>query len=133
MRRFIAPVMIVLAAACAGQDTVDPCTVRVNVIDTPNMFVGNTRIVEADVTVRAGFCGAAETELSWNVVRTEVAEITASSDSTATLRAKRAGNTYVVARLSRTPTVRDSILVNVIAATDTTASIISTPRQAGKQ
>jgi hypothetical protein len=131
MRRLIAPVLIVLAA-CAGQDTVDPCTVRINVIDTPNMFVGNTRVVEADVTVRAGFCGAAETEVAWNVVRTEVAEITASSDSSATIRAKRAGQTYLIARLARTPSVRDSTFLNVIAATDTTASIIVLPRRAGR-
>jgi len=131
MRRLIAPVLILLAA-CAGQDTVDPCTVRINVIDTPNMFVGNTRVVEADVTVRSGFCGSAETEVAWNVVRTEVAEITASSDSTATIRAKRAGSTYLVARLVRTPAVRDSTFVNVIAVTDTTGNIITRPRPADR-
>lgn len=121
MRRIILFSALVLAAGCGGQSTTDPCTIRVNVIDAANAYPGNVVSVDADVTVRAGTCAEAEKQLSWLSKSTDVAEVVSSNSEGAELRAKKAGTTTVVAWLTRTPSVRDSILFTVLAVVDTTA------------
>lgn len=118
MQRVVALATILVCAACGGQTVADPCTIRINVIEISNIPINATRTVEADVTVRAGTCNDSAKDLSWKSSRPEVAEITASTDSSATVAGRRAGSSTIVAYLTRTPSVRDSISVNVVTITE---------------
>ncbi|MGQ0560372.1 MAG: hypothetical protein ACT443_00705 [Gemmatimonadota bacterium] len=127
MRRFLALSAALLSITCGGQTTADPCTIRVNVLAVETAFVGNLRTVEADVTIRSGTCGAAETELAWESKSADVAEIVSFTDSSAVVRAKKVGSSTIVAWLVRTPTVRDSVGFSVVSLVDTAAAVVSIP------
>lgn len=119
MRRTLGLATVVFLAACGGdQSAVEPCTIRVNVIEIPNVQVNATRLIDADVEVRAGTCSPGELDLSWASSKPDIAQITASSNEGATITGRRAGSSTISAWLTRSPSVRDSISVNIVNPVD---------------
>jgi hypothetical protein len=118
MKRCVILAALFVVVACADQDEVDPCTIRVNVVDAASIQVNGTRIVEADVDVRSGVCSTFDKEIEWSSSKPDVGTITAFSQSSATVLAKKAGTTVIKAWLIRTPDVRDSISLTVTAPVD---------------
>ncbi|MGQ0814546.1 MAG: hypothetical protein ACT4O1_08775 [Gemmatimonadota bacterium] len=122
MRHLYALGAALIMVGCAGQTTADPCQLRVNVLETSDANVGNTREVIAEVEVRSGVCGLRDKELSWRSSRTDIADISSTTDSSALVVAKKAGVATITGFLTRTPAVKDSISLTVRAPVDTTAT-----------
>lgn len=118
MRRLLGLATIVICAACGDQSVADPCTIRINVIETTNIQVNTTRTIEADVDVRAGICSDTAKELSWGSSKADIAQIVSFSNNKATITGRRAGSSTITAWLTRTPSVRDSISVNIVSPVD---------------
>lgn len=118
MRRLLGLATIVICAACGDQSVADPCTIRVNVIETTNIQVNASRNIEADVDVRAGVCSQSDKDLSWASSKDDIAQIVSFSNTGATITGKRAGSSTISAWLTRTPSVRDSISVNIVSPVD---------------
>lgn len=118
MRRLAGLAAALLCAGCAEQSVADPCTIRVDVSDVPNLQINTTRNIDVDVIVRSGNCTNTDKDLSWMSTRPQIAELTSTNNSGATVFAKQPGSTTIVAWLTRGPSTRDSISVNVVAPTD---------------
>jgi hypothetical protein len=119
MRRLagLATVLLV-CAACAEQSVADPCTIRLNMAEVPNIQVNNSRAIAVDVDVRSGTCSNTDKELTWSSSKPLVAQLTATTNTSATVLAKAPGTSVVAAWLTRGPSTRDSIIVTVTAPTD---------------
>lgn len=120
MRRMLLGVCaMVLCVGCAKQTTAADCVLKVDVLDAPSLQLGSTRTVSVETGVKSGDCPSANFDLTWSVLNVNIVDLVNSNNTSASLVAKKAGSTYLVAWLTRTPTVRDSIQVSVFAPTDT--------------
>lgn len=113
--RLIFPVTaILLFGSCGGQDTAaDPCVMRVDLIAPEPVRVGGTRTVQADVDERSGNCASVDKEIAWRSSASDVVEITSSTQTSATIVARRQASATISAWLIQMPSVRDSITIAV--------------------
>jgi hypothetical protein len=114
MRLIIPMTALLLFGSCGGQDAVaDPCVMRVDVIAPEPVRVGGTRVVEVDVVQRSGNCASLDKEIAWRSSATDVIEITSSTQTSATIVARRQASASISAWLIQMPAVRDSVTIAV--------------------
>jgi hypothetical protein len=114
MRRISGLITVLFLSACAGQDAAaDPCELRVDVIAPQPVRVGGTRVVEVDVIERSGNCSNIDKEIAWRSSASDVVEITASNQTSATILARRMASSTISAWLVKLPAVRDSVTISV--------------------
>jgi hypothetical protein len=118
MRRLAGLAILLVCAACAEQSVADPCTIRLNLPDVPNTQVNASRTIALDLDVRSGTCSNTDREVTWASSKPLVAELTSSNNNGATFLAKSAGSSVVSVWLTRGPSTRDSVTVNVTAPAD---------------
>jgi hypothetical protein len=110
---------VLLLAACAGQDTAAPCEYRLNVFDMPNTQVGLVVPVDLELTVKSGSCQVpTNANVTWIISNTNIVEFVSQTNTTAQVRAKKAGSAFITAFLTLTPEARDSITFTVLAPVD---------------
>jgi hypothetical protein len=118
MRRLLLASAVLFSAACAGQST-DPCVMKLDVNEVANIQLATTATAHAKLQPKSGSCSSTlKGSLTWNSSNTAVLSILTSNDSTASLRGLKAGTSILSAWLTRTPTIRDSVTVSVVTATD---------------
>lgn len=123
MRRALMVCGVALLAACGSQDDGAPCVLELDVADrSGDVYVGNTIPVAADLSVESGTCNPTSQNVLWESSSTTVAEILIFNNTEATVRARARGNVYIKAWLALSPSVRDSTLLTIITAVDTTAA-----------
>ena len=114
MRRIFPVAVLLLCAACKGDDAIaDPCVMELNLIHPEPVRVGGTRIVLADLDERSGNCSNVDTELQWQSTQADVIDITSTTDSSATIVARRVSSSTIKAFVVSMPAVRDSITLTV--------------------
>jgi len=118
MRRLAGLAIVFVCAACADQSVADPCTIRLNMTDVPNIQVNASRTIAIDVSVRSGTCSDTVLELWLASSKPLVAQLISTNNNGATDFAKAPGSSIVSAWLTRGPSTRDSIIVNVTAPSD---------------
>lgn len=117
MRRYVLLTLTALAAACAGQDSAEPCVRRLDILDSNNMRVGTQDTLRASVSAASGTCNGKEA-VSWQSVNTNTVEILSATDSSVIIRGKNTGTGTVVAFLTRITSVRDTVVFTVSVPTD---------------
>lgn len=119
MRRLLFASVVLFSTACAGQST-DPCVMKLDVKDLANVQLATTATAHAQLQAKSGSCssGALKGSLTWASSSPTVLSILTSNDSTASLRALKTGSSILSAWLTLTPSVRDSVTVNVVTPTD---------------
>ena len=107
-------------AACGGQDAAEPCVFKLNVFDNPQQVqVGATVPVDLELSVESGSCSVpTNANILWSITNTNIIEFESQSNTSATIRAKKQGSTFVTAWLALAPSTRDSTTINVTAPTD---------------
>ena len=121
LRTTIVSALFVLAA-CADEDVADPCVFRVNVFEAqpPSVQVGLTVPIDLELTVRSGSCEVPQNaSITWSTSNDNIAEIVSQTNTTAQVRAKKAGSAFITAWMTLAPSTRDSITITVTAPTDT--------------
>ena len=110
---------VLLLAACGGQDTVAPCEYQLNVFDMPTVQVGVVVPIDLELTVKSGNCQVpTNANVTWETSNTNVVEFVTKTNTTATVRAKKAGSAFVIAFLALTPEARDSITLTAAVPVD---------------
>lgn len=124
MQRALIVCGFALLVACdGGQDDGAPCVLELNIADrSGNIYVGNTIPLAADLSVESGTCSVTNQNVLWESSSTSIAEILTFNNTEATIRARGQGNVYIKAWLALSPSVRDSTLLTIITAVDTTAA-----------
>lgn len=113
--RLVFPVTaLLLFAACEGSDSVaEPCVMELQLTAPEPVRVGGTRIVEADLNERSGNCSDIDTDLTWRSSQVDVIDVTTTTETSATIVARRVGSSTITAWMARTPAVRDSVTIPV--------------------
>lgn len=108
---------LVLGSACNNSPsdfTLPACVIRVDVIEPPIILTGATFQMHASASSVTGKCTPATIgDLTWSSANTAVVVIQSESDSTATVLAKAAGNTWVRVWVTQHPEYRDSANLGV--------------------
>ena len=115
---FCVVAMVLLTASCAGQVS-EPCVLHISVVTTPTIIIGTTKTVAAEKSVINGKCTfPTNAHLTWSTSNANVLSLLGSTDSTASIRALKAGSATVSAWLTLTPSVRDSLVMTAVTPTD---------------
>jgi hypothetical protein len=110
---------VVVLAACGGQDTNEPCVLKLNVFEMPQVQVGVSVPVDLELSVKSGSCSVpTNANVIWSTSNANIAEIESMTNTTATVRAKKQGSAFITAWLALAPSTRDSITLTVAAPVD---------------
>jgi hypothetical protein len=119
MRLIFPMTAMLLFGSCGGQDAAaDPCVMRLDMIAPEPVRVGGTRTVEIDVDERSGNCASLDKDVAWRSSASDVVEITSTTETSATIVARRQASATISAWLIQMPAVRDSITIAVGALVD---------------
>ena len=119
MRRLTILSAAVVLAACAGQDTNEPCVLELNVFDMPQVQVGASVPIDLELSVESGSCSVpANANVLWSTSNANIAEIESQTNTSASVRAKKQGSAFITAWLALAPSTRDSITLTVAAPVD---------------